>query len=74
MSFEAPNNKMIGEAPAQKGFHFAATALHLAEYIEAETIQEAEAIYQQIRRPVGGTVEPAEQSTAPVEQPGDAIN
>lgn len=68
MSLDFPqNNKMIQTPPEKKGFHFAATAEHLAEYIEAETIQEAEAIYQTIKRAVGGTV--SEPGTAPTSTP-----
>jgi len=66
MSLDAPQkNKMMTAPPAKKGFHFASDGLHLAEFIEAETIKEAEAIYHEIKRlitpVVGGTVE---QSTA----------
>jgi len=60
---------MITNPPEKKGFHFAATLEHAAEYVEAETITEAEAIYHKIKKPinqasnaqagVGGTVEPA---------------
>jgi hypothetical protein len=54
-------NKMISTPPAKKAFHFPATTEYLAEYIEAETIQEAEAIYHQIKRGVGGIApEPAQ--------------
>lgn len=56
---------MIQTPPAKKGFHFAATAEYLAEYIEADTLAEAEAIYQKIKRSVPGS--PA-QSTAAVDE------
>jgi hypothetical protein len=56
MSLDAPNkNKMIQTPPAKKGFHFAATAEYAAEFIEAETIEEAEAIYHKIKRPISST-------------------
>lgn len=68
MSLEQPpQNKMISTPPAKKGFHFAATAEYLAEYIEAETIEEAEAIYHTIKRAVGGTVQEP-QSTGTVDE------
>jgi len=61
MSLDAPQqNKMMAAPPVKKGFHFAATVQHFAEYIEAETIEEATAIYEKIKRriypDVGGTV------------------
>jgi hypothetical protein len=76
MALDNPlSNKMIQTPPAKKGFHFAATVEHLAEFIEAETIQEAEAIYQKIKRAVGGTVEISDASepapsTAPEQSTG----
>jgi hypothetical protein len=66
---------MLTTPPAKKGFHFTSDGIHFAEFIEAETIQEATAIYHKIKRPFPGqsaaspaTPEtPAEQST-PVEE------
>jgi hypothetical protein len=51
MSLDAPQqNKMMTAPPAKKGFHFASDGIHLAEFIEAATIQEAEVIYHKIKR------------------------
>jgi hypothetical protein len=51
MSLDAPvNDKMMQAPPAKKGFHFTATAEHFAEFVEAESIEEATAIYQKIKR------------------------
>jgi hypothetical protein len=59
MSLTAPtSNKMMQAAPAKKGFHFASDGVYLAEYIEAATIREAEAIYHKVKRLIS-------QSTAP---------
>jgi|GEM_PF-6926271 len=74
MSIDEPQkNKMMEAAPAKKQFFFAATAEHLAEVVYAETIQEAETIYQRVRRfiqpvtvqEVAPVVPAPEQSTAP---------
>ncbi len=54
---------MMTGAPAKKEFHFAATTVHFAEVIWAATIEEAEALYQKIRRPITVPVIPAD-STA----------
>jgi len=43
---------MMTEAPAKKEYHFAATIEHYAEVVYAATIQEAEAIYHKVKRPV----------------------
>jgi hypothetical protein len=60
---------MIQNPPATKSFHFPATTEYAAEYIEAETIQEAEAIYHKIKKPVGGTAqEPAPQPTDTIDE------
>jgi hypothetical protein len=61
---------MISTPPAKKGFHFPATFEYLAEFIEAETIREAEMIYHQIKKPVGGIV----QEPAPSEAAKKGIN
>jgi hypothetical protein len=51
MSLDEPQkNKMMTGAPVKKGFHFASDGLHFAEFIEAETIAEATAIYHQVKR------------------------
>lgn len=78
MSLEAPNrNKMMTAPPVKKGFHFASDGLHFAEFIEAETVEEATAIYQKTKRllfPTGDTaIIPAQQSTdASLKQEDDA--
>lgn len=64
---EPAKNKMVTTPPAKKGFHFAATAEYLAEFIEAETIAEAETIYQKVKRLIG---QPA--PAAPVTPPAPA--
>jgi hypothetical protein len=62
MALDAPDqNKMMTAPPAKKGYHFAATADYLAEYIEAATIEEAAVIYHKVKR----LIEPA--AVAPVE-------
>jgi uncharacterized SAM-binding protein YcdF (DUF218 family) len=71
MSLDAPHkNKMMQAAPAKKGFHFASDGIHLAEFIEAASIEEAAEIYQRIKRPIiiftGGT---EQQSTADSAKP-----
>lgn len=76
MSLDFPQqNKMVQNPPAKKGFHFPATLERAAEYIEAETIAEAEAIYHRIREATAPdapapTVPPTaqQQSTAPAEE------
>jgi len=50
--------------PTKKEFHFAATTEHLAEVVMAATIEEAEALYHKIKRPIAPP-----QSTAPVDAP-----
>ena len=52
-------NKMMQAPPATKGFHFASDGIHLAEYIEAETIEAATAIYHKVKR----LIRPPEKST-----------
>ena len=47
---------MMTAAPAQKEYHFAATAEHYAEVVYAATISEAEAIYHKVKRPIGQPV------------------
>ena len=53
MSLDKPvSNKMIQTPPAKKGFHFANDGVYLAEFIEADTLEEATAIYQKTKRPL----------------------
>ena len=47
---QPPQNKMMTAPPAKKGFHFASDGLHFAEFIEAETIEEATEIYHKVKR------------------------
>jgi hypothetical protein len=69
MSLDAPaKNKMMKAAPAKKGFHFAQTDTHFAEYIEAETIREAEVIYHKTKRPISPSV-----STVPESEEGSGV-
>lgn len=64
MAIDFPaKNKMMEAAPAKKSFHFAATVEYLAEYIQAATIEEAEAIYRKVRRPLTVPLNEPEQST-----------
>jgi len=77
MSLDAPQqNKMIQTPPAKKGFHFASDGIHFAEFIEAETIEEATATYHKIKRllfPTGDTPNiPAPQSTDAASKEEDA--
>jgi hypothetical protein len=46
----APKNKMVTTPTAKKEFHFAATAEHFAEVVQADTIAEAEQIYHSVKR------------------------
>ena len=80
MSLDAPlKNKMIQTPIAKKGFHFASDGLHFAEFIEADTIEEATATYHKIKRllfPTGDTtVAPPISSTSASskERGGDAV-
>jgi hypothetical protein len=71
MSLDAPQkNKMMQAAPTKKGFHFASDGFHLAEFIEAASIEEAEAIYNRVKRRIvsvaGG---PEQQSTGDSSEP-----
>jgi hypothetical protein len=64
MSLDEPQkNKMLQAPPAKKGFHFSATTEHFAEFIEAETIEEATAIYHRVKRLINPA--PAASSTPP---------
>ena len=63
---------MMKSAPEKKGFHFASDGIHFAEFIEAETIQEATNIYHKIKHLISAPetapatgIAPAEQSTPP---------
>jgi len=72
MSLDVPNNNKMMTAPAaKKGFHFSSDGVHFAEFIEAETIEEASAIYNKVRRLMPGqgpaTELVAEQSTGATE-------
>jgi len=53
-------NKMMTAPPAKKGFHFASDGIHFAEFIEAETIEDAEAIYHTVKRVMSPAVAPIE--------------
>jgi hypothetical protein len=55
MSIDAPQNKMMIQPAIKKGYHFASDGLHFAQYIEAETIEEATAIYHKIKRLIDTT-------------------
>jgi hypothetical protein len=60
---------MISSPPIKKGFHFASDGIHFAEFIEAESVQEAEALYHQVKRVMSPAATPAvapapQQSTA----------
>lgn len=60
MSLEQPpKNKMMEAPPAKKEFHFAATTEHYAEVLYAATIEEAEAEYHKIKRPISPISTPA---------------
>lgn len=59
---QAPQNKMTQTPPAKKGFHFASDGIHLAEFVEALTIEEATAIYHQVKRLISPN--PASPATA----------
>lgn len=76
MSLDKSNiaNKMMEQAPAKKGFHFPATSGYYAAYIEAATIEEAEAMYHKAKRPIA-PVEGSPVSTLPENEAGskDAV-
>jgi hypothetical protein len=50
MMEKPPQNKMMTTPPAKKEYHFAATAEHFAEFVLADTIQEAEETYHRVKR------------------------
>jgi hypothetical protein len=62
---QSPQNKMVTSAPVKKEYHFAATMLHFAEVVYADTIQEAETLYHKVKRPIAAPapIEPAPLST-----------
>jgi hypothetical protein len=62
---EPTQNKMMTGAPAKKEYHFAATTPHYAEVVWAATVQEAEALYHKVKRPIAQATTPAD-STAGV--------
>lgn len=51
-------SKQTAEATQKHGFHFASDGLHMAEYIQAATIEDATAIYHKTKRLIdaGGIV------------------
>jgi hypothetical protein len=57
----ATKNKMMGEAPAKKGHHFARTEQYEAMFVEGSSIEEAQKKYHKNRTPI--PVEPTAQST-----------
>lgn len=69
MSLDQPQkNKMVQAPSAKKGFHFAGDGVRPAMYIEAETIEEANAIYAkqttaQAERQSTASTETAEKKT-----------
>jgi hypothetical protein len=67
MSLDQPQkNKMMTAPPVKKGFHFASDGIYLAEFIEAQTIEEAEAIYHQTKRLIAQPSGTVDQPTAPL--------
>jgi hypothetical protein len=69
----APKDKMLRTPPAKKGWHFPSDGIYFAEFIEAETIEEAEALYHKIKRVIGSAAQdlPAGPSTAVASQAED---
>lgn len=69
MSFDETDiqNKMIQTPPAQKGWHFPSDGAHFAEFIEAETIQEATAIYHTVKRLLPTSSKPQVPTGAPAQ-------
>jgi hypothetical protein len=65
---QPPSDKMMRSAPAKKEFHFAATAERLAEVVWAETIEEAEAVYQRVKRRIAPDSTPELTEEAPPQQ------
>jgi hypothetical protein len=64
---QPPSNKMMQAPVAKKGFHFASDGIHFAEFIEAATIDEATAIYHNIKRamsPAATSIETPATATA----------
>lgn len=69
MSLSKPTkDKMMKAPPAQKGFHFAGDGTHEAMFIEAASIEEAEAIYHKTKKSVGGPVSTATAAPVPEEK------
>ena len=56
---------MMIAPPAKKGFHFASDGIHFAEFIEAETIDEATAIYHKVKRIMSPAATPPVAPAAP---------
>jgi hypothetical protein len=66
MSIDQPQrNKMIETPVAKKGFHFASDGIHFAEFIEAATIEEATAIYHNVKRDMSPAATSIETPVAP---------
>ena len=69
-------NIAIQTPPAKKGYHFAGDGRHFAEFIEADSIEEATAIYHKTKRLLFPSTDNApaatEQSTAPLENKEEA--
>jgi len=53
---EGAKNTMMTDAPDKKEFHFARTATHYALVVYAETIEKAEKLYHQFKKPLSQTV------------------
>jgi hypothetical protein len=70
MSLDQPHkNKMMQTPPAKKEYFFAPTAEHLAEVVLAETIEQATATYQKVKR----LISPPTQSTASAAKESEGV-
>jgi hypothetical protein len=69
MSLDKPQqNKMMTAAPDKKEYHFAASAEYCAAVVFARTIEEAEALYHKVKRPLRpAPAAPTEQSPTDAE-------
>lgn len=62
-----PKNKMMQAPLSKKGFHFASDGVHEAMFVEAASIEEAEAIYHDTKKHI--VVDGTEAQSTPAPAP-----